>query len=381
MNEKLIAYQEESEEIYSLINNLDQFVDAILEIEIRENNNEFEFYIKDINTAYSKHLQRSADEIIGKNIFELYDEKIARVYKEKGAYLYKNKTKSSVSFYIKKEKGQYSVISEKEILVKEDTVFWEITLYHLIKENELNRMCIVIKNITKLLDNINKIKTKDALKTYNDKIMNISDIISNLSHMWRQPLNSLNFCIINLIDEIKSEYEDKIDLEDYYQEIWEIIKNLSKKIEKFQVFFEQEYKSEFFEVKKSIELTLEIMEEKIKKDHIKINIDTNKNIKMHGFLNEFAQLIYYILYEIIEYCKKAFDIYNRALHIRIDEYDERINVIILLQYNQEKYKTIDFHLNNLLMIKNITEQKIKGNIKLINNDGEKGIALSFPMGI
>lgn len=376
MNKNLKLFQDDSDRIYNLIDNIDPFVDLILEVEEIKENNELKFYIKDINTKYSEHLQMTYDEIVGKDIFDVYDDTIASMYYEIVVDLYKTKINQSAKFYFEKGKEGFKII-DKDVEIQEDTVYLESTIYPLIKRNKLKEIFIVIKNITKQLKEMKESREKDAVKIYNDKMMSMSDIITNLSHVWRQPLNSLNFCIINLIDEIKSEYEDRLNLDDYYQEMWEIIKNLSKKIEKFQAFFEPESESKFFEVEKYIYLTFEIMEEKIKKDNIKLNIDIDKNIKMYGFPNEFAQLMYHIFYDLIEYCKNNFDINNRILNIKISSSDDKINIIIKIKYDREKYKNINFKFNNLLMIKNIVEKKMKGNINIINNNIEKEIDLSF----
>ncbi|SHH26660.1 transcriptional regulator [Tepidibacter thalassicus] len=365
----------------SLICDVDKLIELTLEVEIREENQKPKFYIKNINTKDSEYLKIKSKDIIGKNIFDIYEYSSAKLYYEVALRIYNSKTKGSVKFYIKNKNGKSSIIFDKKIAIEEDANYMEITLYPFVEDNEMTKMFVVIKNATKYLKEIQTLKEEEAVKIYNDKITSMSDIISNLSHVWRQPLNSLNFCILNLIDEIKDECKYCIDLEDYYKEMWEIMKSLSKKIDKFQSFFELSDKNEHFEMKRCIDLTFEIMEEKIKKDNIKISINAEEKINMYGCPNEFSQLMYHIFCDMIEWCKEYLDINDRILDVKIYSNNKIINFEIRLIYDKQKYKTIDLNLKNLMIIRNIVEQRMKGTISLMDDNLEKGILLNIPFSI
>ncbi|MEJ8554688.1 hypothetical protein [Tepidibacter sp. Z1-5] len=363
----------------SIIYNTGEPVELTAEIEVVKEGNNIEFYIKNINTMFSEYLKISPNEIIGKNILDLYEQNSAKLYYKIALNIYNNKIKEGLKFYIRRTNNGSDIISFNEIDLEKNEICFEISVYPFVEDEEIKKMFVVIKNVTQHLRKIQSLKKQYVVKNYNDKIISMSDIISNLSHVWRQPLNSLNFCILNLIDELKEECKYCVGLEDYYNEMWEIMKNLSKKIDKFQSFFECSDQNEYFQVKKCIELTLEIMEEKIKKDNIKINIKMNEKINVYSSPNEFSQCIYHVFCNVIEFCKKSFDINNRMVNVEIDSDENYINLKIKLIYDKEKYKTIKLNLENLSNINNIIEQRMNGTIGLIGDDLEKGVLLNFPL--
>ncbi len=361
------------------MSSMNQSLDFTIEIEGKIENRQLQFYVNNMNSPYINHLKVKRSDIIGKNISHIYDG-FANIYYEVGNYLFQNPMKESISIYVKKKNETPEIVDFKEIM-QEDCDFWQVMAYPFRRETDLIKLFIVIKDMSNDFNSMKEKRTIQDIEIYNDKIMSMSDMISNLSHAWRQPLNSLNFSIINLIDEIGNEPEDCEILDEYYQEIWQIIKNLSRKIEKFKSFFEMNYKKEFFDIKKYLDLVFEIMEEKIKKENIKINILTEEDIKMYGSPNEFVQLMYYIFFDILEYCKEVFDIYDRNLNIQIEENEEHIYIMIENEYDQEKYKDILLNLNHLSMLDNIIRKNMNGAIELKNDEDHKKVMIRFPLDI
>ncbi|WP_129598366.1 HAMP domain-containing histidine kinase [Anaerophilus nitritogenes] len=379
MNENFELFNDGLNHIKDPISSMNQSLDFTIEIEGKIENHQLKCYVNNMNSSYINYLKVKRSDIIGKNIVHIYDG-FANIYYEIGDYLFKNPIKESISIYVRKKNDKLEIVDFKEIM-QEDCDFWEVMAYPFRRETELIKLFIVIKDMSKNFNNMKEKRTIQDIEIYNDKIMSMSDMISNLSHAWRQPLNSLNFSIINLIDEIENEPQDGGILDEYYQEIWQIIKNLSRKIEKFKSFFEMNYKKELFNITKYIDLVFEIMEEKIKKENIKMNILTKEDIKMYGSPNEFVQFMYYIFWDIIEYCKEVFDLYDRCLNIRIEENKDHIYLTIENEYDKEKYTDFKINLNHLSMLDNIIRKNMNGAIKLKNDENHNKIMIRFPLDI
>ncbi|WP_156936274.1 sensor histidine kinase [Clostridiisalibacter paucivorans] len=356
---------------------MNQSLDFTLEIEGRIEGQKLKCYVNNISSYYTDYLNAKRDNIINTNIFNIKDELIY-IYYDIVNHLFDNPSKDSINIYIKKEDKDLKVVRFEE--VKEDHKCWHIMAYPFRRNIDSIKVFIVIRDKRVYLNKVKAKKIRQDIKNYNDKIKNLSDIISNLSHVWRQPLNSLNFSIINLIDEIDSEEElDVIDK--YYNEIWEIIKSLSMKIEKFKSFFEMDYKKIVFDMNKYLDLVFEIMDEKIKKDHIKVILNKEGQVKKYGSPNEFVQIMYFICFDIVGCLKNRFDIYNRKLNIKIKANKSDVCISINLIYDIEKYMDFNLHLNHLSMFKNIIENKMRGTIDLINDKKENKVIISFPLEI
>lgn len=356
---------------------MNQSLDFTLEIEGRIEGQKLKCYVNNISSYYTDYLNAKRDNIINTNIFNIKDELIY-IYYDIVNHLFDNPSKDSINIYIKKEDKDLKVVRFEEI--KEDHKCWHIMAYPFRRNIDSIKVFIVIRDKRVYLNKVKAKKIRQDIKNYNDKIKNLSDIISNLSHVWRQPLNSLNFSIVNLIDEIDSEEElDVIDK--YYNEIWEIIKSLSMKIEKFKSFFEMDYKKIVFNINKYLDLVFEIMDEKIKKDHIKVILNKEGQVKKYGSPNEFVQIMYFICFDIVGCLKNSFDIYNRKLNIKIKANESDVYISIKLIYDIEKYMDFNLHLNHLSMFKNIIENKMRGTIDLINDKKENKVIISFPLEI
>ncbi|WP_026477417.1 ATP-binding protein [Alkaliphilus transvaalensis] len=366
-----------------LLNKVDQCLELTLEIEGKREGNRMQYYILNINSNYAEYLNMSKEVIKGHNLLTLKDG-LRDINYEIVDYLYRNKIDENISVYVKEVDQNYEIVDLEDIGDGNDKI-WRIKAYPLSHE-DIYKVLIIIKDTNKELDNIRERRIIQDIEIYNDKIINMSDMITNISHAWRQPLNSLNFSILNLIEEIADESKNPEVIESYYQQIWQIINNLSTKIETYKKFFEVNHVKEYFEIKKYLELVLEIMEEKISKESIKFNIMISEEISKYGSPNEFVQFMYYVFYYIIEYCKEVLDRENRIIDVEISTDQEGIALTFVIIEDIRQYSDdlsyVDKQLKlSLVMLDNIIRKKMQGTIKFINKDLEKKVIVTFPLDI
>ncbi|AKL94182.1 hypothetical protein CACET_c06720 [Clostridium aceticum] len=363
----------------SLADSINQSLNFMLEIEGRVAKNKLECYINSINDHYCKYLNIEKNQVLGKKISSIKDD-FTNIYYTIMGYFFQNPTKDHIHIYLKKN-NQHFQIADVEALNDENCELWQITAYSFRQSTNHFKVFICTKDTSKELYRVREKYSVEDIKNYYDKIINLSDMVSNLSHAWRQPLNALNFSIINLIDEIHSEERDLVLLEEYYKEIWEIINNLSKKIENFKAFFEVDYEKEVFNVEKYLDLVFEVMEEKISKEHIQIDVTIQEKIDKYGSPKEFVQIMYCIFFDIIECCKDRLDSNNRKLIIAIYRNKDNVCFDIKVVYNKEEHKHFQLQLAHLSMFNNILCKKMKGSIDLINTKKENKVSISFPLDI
>lgn len=351
----------------------------LFEIEAKIDKEEINCYIKSANEYYCEYVKVEKNKIIDINI-DYIDDEFKKIYYQIIEYLFKNSRKDVLNLYIIKDDKNMKVISEKEVyMCSNEKEFYQIMACVLERKTEHLKIFIVVRDISKEIDTISEINKLLDINNYQDKIMNISGVISNLSHSWRQPLNSLNFSIINLIDEIDNKTVDNKLVDIYYNEIWQIIKNLSWKIEKFNTFFKIDYKKKEFNIKKYLDLVFEIMEEKIKKENIQLHIDIEEDLKKYGSPNEFVQIMYCIFFDIFEHCRMNLDTYNRILNIEVNSYGNKVFINIKVIFDKNKYSDFKLDLRHISTFNNILTKVIKGNINLINDETENKVKVSFPL--
>lgn len=371
----------ESENIYlgkNIVDLINQPVGFSLEIEVRKEEG-IECYIKNVNEHYCEYLKTEKDKIIGVNIKDVNDE-FRHIYYQLIYYILDNKTEDIFSLYVKKDHDKIKILDVgKGYMYNNKNKFYEIMAYVLKRDIKKLRIFIVVRDFSKEINIISGISRILEISNYNDKIMNISEVVSNLTHSWRQPLNSLNFSIINLKDAIINEIKDPKLVNEYYSEIWQIIKNLSCSIEKFRTFFETDYEKKNYNLFECMNLIFEIMDEKIRKENIQICVDIKGDSQIYGSPNKFVQIMYCVFLDIIEYCKDNLDIFDRRLKIDINRDEKNVLIDIETIFDREKYIDFELDLKHISTFKHILHEFMRGNINLINSKTENKIIVSFPL--
>lgn len=356
---------------------MNQSSDLVLEIEGKINDNQMECYINNINNNYISAFDVKKEQVIGKAVSSLEDG-FTSVYYQVANWFFNNPSEDSLRLYVNINDHAIETIPIEDLMMEQYNL-WEIVCYVLSRDKNDIKLFILLKDFNKELNLIKERLNIKDIKSYDDIIMNLSVIISNLSHAWRQPLNSLNFSILNFVDELEDEKHDSQVSQEFYKEIWEIIKNLSGEIEKFKAFFEMDYKMNLFDVNQYLNLVFEILEEKIIRENIVISVQTNEEIYRYGSVNEFLQIMYCVLFDLIEHCKETFDVKNRKINIQLTRSVDQIVIDILPMYDLNQYPNHQLSLNHLSMFQNIIHRKMKGNIDILNEEENKRISITIPL--
>lgn len=148
------------------------------------------------------------------------------------------------------------------------------------------------------------------------KLAKSGEMIANITHQFRQPLNNLSYILVNLKKRYDKENLDKEYFEKKINQANEQIIYLSKTINDFKEFYSPEKNRETFLVKDSIENALSIVSADMKKHNVKCNTIFNafEDIKIFGIKNELSQVILAILSNSIDALK---DIENPIINIEI----------------------------------------------------------------
>ncbi|MBL0686244.1 MAG: cache domain-containing protein [Sulfurospirillum sp.] len=204
---------------------------------------------------------------------------------------------------IKKSAQKSEEILEKEIYNLYIFVFYLVTIsliFIVIFSFYLSRQTGKLFNIYK--DDLKeKIKIavqenikKDKMIQQQSKLASMGEMIGSIAHQWRQPLNALNINIQNLEDDFEDELIDKDFLKNFIDKNIKIIHFMSMTIDDFRNFFRIDKTKNSFSVKKAIDDTISIQKSLL--SHHNISISTSgEDFKIHGFQNEFKQVILNII--------------------------------------------------------------------------------------
>jgi len=169
--------------------------------------------------------------------------------------------------------------------------------------------------VSALID-ITEIKNKDKLLFQQNKMASMGEMIGNIAHQWRQPLNVISTSASSI--QLEQEF-GLLDDKKINSTMDIIIQNtlyLSKTIDDFRNFFKTDNNLESFELKSAIKKALKLIDSNITNHNITIKTEfLDQGIIIDGSSNEFIQ----VLLNIINNSKDAFvlnKIENRVIKIK-----------------------------------------------------------------
>lgn len=139
-------------------------------------------------------------------------------------------------------------------------------------------------------------REKDALLAYESRKARIGEMIGNVAHQWKQPLNTINIISGNLLDGYRFGDLDEAEMERGSRKIRNITKNMAETISDFTEFMKpSNHDPENFPVRECVRVALSLMEESLAVNRITVNITGEQNAEIFGFEREMTHVLFNIL--------------------------------------------------------------------------------------
>jgi len=172
-----------------------------------------------------------------------------------------------------------------------------------------------------------KNRQKDALLLKQARMVALGELISNIAHQWRQPLNIISIGVQDL--EISYELDELTDevLEDNVSAIMEQIGYLSSTIDQFRNAIQSEYSKSDFKLDYIIEQTIIMVSSEFDTQNIKFNLNLQKNLECYNkSIQSFSQVLTTIFHNSKDSYQKFTDQENRIINISLFVKDNK-NII------------------------------------------------------
>jgi signal transduction histidine kinase len=132
------------------------------------------------------------------------------------------------------------------------------------------------------------LRAKDQVLIQQSRLAAMGEMINNIAHQWRQPLNLIGLIVQGMppVKELSQE-----QLEQQIERVMTVIMHMSQTIDDFRNFFRQDKEKAPFVIAAAVEKSVEFSRPNLENKNIKITIEGNREVSINGYGNEYAQVI------------------------------------------------------------------------------------------
>ena len=221
---------------------------------------------------------------------------------------------------------------------------------------------------------------KTNIMFHQSRLASMGEMISNIAHQWRQPLNTISLVLNNLKIKYAMNNLDKNDFNSSMEKIDNSLQFMSETITTFRNFYKINSKEEVFYSNDVINESINVIGSSLEDSNIEIILDNEFNEEIKGFKNELTQVLVSILVNSKDIFEKrnipnpkilikTFKPNSEKIIISIEDngggIEDEIIDLIFDPYFTTKHKTQGTGLG-LYTSKIIIKDKFEGNLSAIN---------------
>ncbi len=260
------------------------------------------------------------------------------------------------------------------------------------KNGEIEEFIAIRYDVTEAIELSKQMQAKDRFMFQQSRLASMGEMIGNIAHQWRQPLNELGITIYDMKKSFSKCKED--EFLQSYEHSKDVIKRMSHTIEDFRNFFSPNKEKEKFLVKDAIDELLRMLQGTIQRHALHVEVKHHKQVWIEGYFNEFTQ----VLLNLINNSKDAFN--QRKIEARDIKIDVNINhdknIVILFSDNAKGIdeniidKIFDPYFTTkhssqgtglgLYMSEMIVTKSMRGSIKVCNHADGATFEIKIPAG-
>ncbi|WP_239031705.1 hybrid sensor histidine kinase/response regulator [Geomonas diazotrophica] len=251
-----------------------------------------------------------------------------------------------------------------------------------LEKRVLERTAALTQETAERLQALEELRKKDEVLMQQSRQAAMGEMIGNIAHQWRQPLNAVGL----LVQDLTLSYEygnfSREYLESSTGKIMQMVRHMSQTIDDFRNFFTPDKEKSEFHLEKVLRRTLALIDGSLNDKGITVELDAGEVPSVVGHPNEFSQ----VLLNIMNNAMDAFSerkVRSPRLKVTLSSHEDRAVVTIadnaggipddIIGRIFEPYFTTKEQGKGtgigLFMAKNIVEKSMNGSLT-VRNIGE-----------
>ena len=269
-----------------------------------ENTTDFIYY-KDKNCCYRFCSQSIANmtghaswrDMIGMHTLEVFPEETSQIYHDEDVWVIREGRPllNMVNPY-------YNASGEKGWLNTSKWPLWDVDgevdgvigISRVV--TEIKRLEEEIVNINKTLEErvaqeVQRNLEQERMLIHQNRTAGMGEMLGNIAHQWRQPLNALNILFFNIKDAYQYNELDEDYINQAVADGERLVQKMSTTISDFRNFFRPDKEIKAFSVTDQIRQVMKLMQSDLDKHKISIHIDAPQDLVISGFPNEYSHVL------------------------------------------------------------------------------------------
>jgi len=162
---------------------------------------------------------------------------------------------------------------------------------------------------TRVAEMVADLRFRDRAMIQQSRMASMGEMISNIAHQWRQPLNNVALIIQSIQVGFSSGTLTREEMDNDIHEAMEALQHMSRTIDDFRSFFKEDKEKKKFYISTAVRSALTLVSASLKNHQIQIELkNEEEEISALGYQNEYAQ----VLLNIISNAREAG--IERAIH-------------------------------------------------------------------
>lgn len=236
-------------------------------------------------------------------------------------------------------------------------------------------------------------REKEILLVYQSRQAKIGEMTGNITHQWKQPLNTINLILANLLDSYHFGDLDERKLQKSVSKVETIVERMSETITDFSDFLKPSKEKIAFDSRQCIKSAISLMEESINKEQISVKQFYDGDTFGFGYPNELTHVIFNLLTNARDAIVSAAPPV-RTITIQTRRKQEQLDILIInegdpieadiLECLFEPYFTTKSETKGtglgLYISREIVEQRMDGKLFIENIPGGVQCRIELPAG-